>query len=307
MSTDSRRTSISEDWEQLDAISGADGIYDDTASIRSMTTTLDGDNDSDSSDRAVSEHDGTEAQESDNPGGASSQQNATETHDATEGQDSITLPFHDIASASTSDLQDNDTDSIASADTITEDLLDIVVEPPILLSTLETLLSTLAEIIPLCEGHSTNEHLPFPEVLEALHRLLGTIMDLEEVVSCYTRLWNPSDTSSRPPPLDPMLYKWSSNCALELYQLQAELEKKWTESEGHSASLSKLCEDLHVFIPIMRVYVLHFNSATISIQKLTLSQGSRRVASSSIELSEIYHNTRASISAEFSSPSLSQQ
>jgi hypothetical protein len=223
MSTNSRCTSISAEWEELDA---ADGIYDDTASILSLSTTL-GESDSDISERAISEHDATEAQDS----------------------DILPTSDRDLALAVTIPIQNDndDADSIASAETVTEDLLDIAVEPPVLLSTLDSLQSTLGEIIPLCE----DQNHAVRDVSKALHRLLGTILDLKEVVSCYVRLWNPNDPFLRTPPLDPTLYKWCSNCALKLYKLQAELESSPAKSEFDD--LNKLCEDLDVFLPILRV------------------------------------------------------
>jgi hypothetical protein len=239
MTTETRHTSISEDWEELDAISGEDGIYDDTASILSLSTTVAESEDYDTSDGAASKDHVTDAQES------------------------SSLPIRDRAPAGTNPTQDDDADSIASADTITRDLLDVVVEPPILLSTLDSLQSTLNEIIPLCgDQNSTNGHDAVQGVSEALHRLLGTIMDLKEVVSCYVRLWNPNDPFSRTPPLDPTLYKWCSDCAIELYKLRAEFGQQAAKTAPfpnwncYSDDLNRFCEDMSVFLPIMRVYVL---------------------------------------------------
>lgn len=232
MSSDTRRSSISSDWEELDAISGADGIYDDTASILSLSSTL---NDSEGSDDS---------------GGPTS---AVRTSKAPEP---TSLPTREQISevSNPPNCVNDDTLSVASDETITEGLLDIVVEPPMLLSNLESLQSTLSEIIPSYEDQdSPDTHQAVLGVLKALHRLLGTIMDLKEVVSGYVKIWKPNDPFSTAPQLDPLLYKWCTTCALKLYKLQADDELA-AEYKDYSNRMNKLCDDLSAFLPILRVY-----------------------------------------------------
>ncbi|QDS77349.1 hypothetical protein FKW77_005344 [Venturia effusa] len=219
MSCDTRRSSISSDWEELDAVSGCYGSYDDTASIVSLASTL------------------------------------TDSEDSDALPEPTTLPIRERVLEST-DLPryvDDDTDSVASDETITEDLLDVVVEPSMLLSSLESLQSILSEIIPSGgEQDSSHTQEAASGLLEALHRLLGTIIDLKEVVSGYAKVYEPDDPFSAALQLDPLLYKWCTTCALKLYKLQAE-ENLAVKSESYSNCINKLCEDLGVFLPIFRV------------------------------------------------------
>lgn len=227
MTTNTRASSISEDWEEL---CYGESIYDDTASILSLSTN----ETHDSSHEAASEDDTREADDS--------------------------LPMRGRVPASTNPTQDDDADSISSIETITGDLLDIVIEPSILLSTLDSLQSTLSESITLCaDPNNTTGNGAFLGVSEALHQLLGTIIDLKEMASCYVRLWNPNDPSSRTPPIDPTLYKWCTDCAVELYKLQADLETQSAKIihslnwAGYTDRVNKFCQDISVFLPIMRV------------------------------------------------------
>lgn len=232
MSSDTRRSSISSDWEELEAISGADGIYDDTASILSWSSTLNDGGNSDGSDSATFAVLTSEAPE---PAALPTRVQIS---------DSVKPPKYD----------DDDRDSVASDGTITGDVLDVVVEPPMLFSNLESLQSTLSDIIPSCEERNTADtHDAMSGILKALHRLLGTIMDLKEVVSGYVKIWKPNDPFSAAPHLDPLLYKWCTTCALKIHKLQAD-DQLAADSKGYSTRLNKLCDDLSVFLPILRVY-----------------------------------------------------
>jgi hypothetical protein len=233
MTTDTRASSISEDWEEL-CYGEDNSIYDDTVSILSLSTTVAESETYDSSDEAASEHDARDADDS--------------------------LPMCGRIPDGTNPTQDDDTDSISSTETITGDLLDVVIEPSILLSTLDSLQTTLSESIPLCaDPNNTTRNDVFRGVSEALHRLVGTIIDIKEMASCYVRLWNPNDPSSRTPPIDPTLYKWCTDCAVELYKLQADLETQSAKIipspdwESYTNRVNKFCQDISVFLPIMRV------------------------------------------------------
>lgn len=218
MSSETRRSSISSDWEEIDAISGADGLYDDMASILSLSSTV---NDSEGSDDL-----------------------ASPTSAVLPNEEGTNPPKYD----------DDDTNSLASDGTITEDLLDIFIEPPILLSNLESLQSTVSEILLSCEDqHSPGIHEAVSGVLKALHRLLGTITDLKDVVSGFVKIWKPNDPFSTAPRLDPLLYKWCTTCALKLYKLQAD-DQLAADTKDYSSCFNKFCDDLTVFLPILRVY-----------------------------------------------------
>ncbi|KAE9969925.1 hypothetical protein EG328_006606 [Venturia inaequalis] len=218
MSSETRRSSISSDWEEIDAISGADGFYDDMASILSLSATV---NDSEGSDDL-----------------------ASPTSAVLPNEEGTNPPKYD----------DDDTNSLASDGTITEDLLDILIEPPMLLSNLESLQSTVSEILLSCEDqHSPGTHEAVSGVLKALHRLLGTITDLKEVVSGFVKIWKPNDPFSTAPRLDPLLYKWCTTCALKLYKLQAD-DQLAADTKEYSSCFNKFCDDLTVFLLILRVY-----------------------------------------------------
>jgi hypothetical protein len=165
-------------------------------------------------------------------------------------------------------VQIDDTASIHSAGTNAEDLLDVEVEPPVLLSTIISIIATLVETISSASDLSTAHIDDFylPNILSECHTLFKLLSELERVVSCYADSWTTNDREGATVPLDPALYKWTSDFMINLLGLQAAVQRKTDMPGGNSddfstelvqylSSMIESREMLENFLPIMKVYV----------------------------------------------------
>lgn len=244
MSPDS--SDISLHWVDLDARSDGDGLdddsasivslCDDTASIVSLSTTLD---DSDylyDSDGSIS---------------------AIPTN---QPQELITPLFHERAPKITNATNNvnNHTDSIASPDTVAEDLPATTAAPedP---RVFDDLVATLSDYILLCEDQQcfSTGSLVLTEVLKALHSLLGTIKDLKEVVSYFLRHQKEYIPWSKGSSLGLILWKWSLDCSWELDRVREGLVGLTIDAKDNTDGpdgSNPLREALESVLPTLKMY-----------------------------------------------------
>jgi hypothetical protein len=158
--------------------------------------------------------------------------------------------------------------SVHSANTVTEDLLDIDIDPPLLLNSISGLTSTLVDTISSTSdlNNRLNDH-NLEWILSQCRSLFRLLSDLEPVVKCYASAWNPDSATPSSIPLDPALNKWISDCMIMLLGLHGAVQEE-AESIGslvHStyelpmdilqyiAPLMESKENLENFLPIMKV------------------------------------------------------
>lgn len=163
---------------------------------------------------------------------------------------------------------DQDRTSIRSTKTVTEDLLDIDIDPPLLLNSISGLTATLVDTISTASdlNNRLNDH-NLEWILSQCRTLFRLLADLEQVVKCYASAWNPESRPDPSIPLDPALYKWTSDCMIMLLGLHGAIQEE-AESVGtleHSsyelsmdvlqfvAPLMECKEKMDNFLPIMKV------------------------------------------------------
>jgi hypothetical protein len=188
----------------------------------------------------------------------------------------VTHPTAEESGNTKSISQTGDAVSVHSTGTNAEDLLDIEVEPPVLLSSITSIIATLVETISSTSDLSTasrEDDFYLPNILSECHTLYKLLSELERVVSCYADSWKPDGNVSETVPLDPAIYKWISDFMINLLGLQATVQKEVelpggnpedlsTELVRHLSFVVESREMLDNFLPIIKVYVSYITKGT---------------------------------------------
>jgi hypothetical protein len=281
---------IQDDWEEVQPMLERNSMDSEVASVHSINDSEDFSLDETSPPTSPAQEDLCRAYP--NPpsyavaSGRASAPDSTNTHP----------PAHDSTTTKTTReeaTQNDDAASIHSAETNAEDLLDIDVEPPILLSSITSIIATLVETISFSSDLSTarSDDFYLPNILSECHTLFKLLSELERVVSCYADSWRPDASESDAVPLDPALYKWTSDFMISLLGLQAAVQREIDMPGGSSDDfstelvqyLSPLIESREMmenFLPIIKVYITLIESNKHSNNKTTVTSTSSRLVKS---------------------------
>lgn len=173
-------------------------------------------------------------------------------------------------------------ESRASEETTVNDILDLNVDPSMMLSSVNTLLETLESTLSSLAlfRDQSDEKDPIRDSIQSTSdeckKLHTQLTELEGVVSVYVGRHEPGPSSSESQ-IDPSIYKWCTECMIFLLELNAFIERlrdindhdpdsaEWEEAfidkeeaedttlEDYQMKLVVFNSDLAGFIPILKV------------------------------------------------------
>jgi hypothetical protein len=243
-------SNIQDDWEEIQSPNERGGLDSETASVHSI---------SDSEDFACDDRSSAIS--------APKQEKQHSTIDLPPYAEASRKSPAEVAQIAEQLAEQVDSLSIHSTETNVEDLLDIDVEPPVLLSSIVSIIATLIETISSASDlNASIDNFYLPNILAECHTLFKLLSELERVVSCYVDSWNPEKGSDETVPLDPALYKWTSDFMISLLGLQGAIQgeidiggqnsEQFTTELVHYLSLMiEGREMMENFLPIIKVYV----------------------------------------------------
>jgi hypothetical protein len=246
-------SNIQDDWEVILPLRGNGGLDSEMASVHSI---------SDSEDFAFDDQSLAES-------ALQQDQHLVNTVPPSYAEASHEPPAEAARSAEEPTQNNDDAASIHSAGTNAEDILDIDVQPPVLLSSITSIIATLIETISSASDlNASIDNFYLPNILAESHTLFKLLSELERVVSCYADTWNAEKDADETVPLDPALYKWTSDFMISLLGLQGAIQRETEGGEENSdeftteivqclSSMIEAKEMMDNFLPIIKAYVSH--------------------------------------------------
>ena len=165
--------------------------------------------------------------------------------------------------------QDEEATTKASANTPFSDILDVHIDPAMMLSSINTLLETLESMIGslaiLREQSEDKEDANVQVTSDECKKLYEQLTELASVVSFYVSRHEPNQPTSESH-IDPGLYKWTSDCLVFLLELQAHIDRLRgppqhdSESEWEDAFIDREEADEDTSLEEYQMKLVVFNS-----------------------------------------------